>query len=225
MSSTWETFLDHRGEQFIKWTHYFPIYERHFAPWRNRSLKFLEIGVFKGASAQMWSRYFGPLSTIVGVDIDPECKKAEQLNINIRIGDQSDIGFLQSVIDEFGVPDIVLDDGSHQQDHINTTFEFLYPKMRHNSIYMIEDLHTAYWTKFKGGLNNPDTFINKSKSYIDQLNVQFTEGELLPNPILADTFAINYYNSIVVLEKGNTAFANGIYNSNGDITVYKSDTV
>jgi cephalosporin hydroxylase len=216
----WETFLDHRGNQIPKWTHYFPIYERHFAPWRNRSFTFLEIGVLQGGSAHMWTRYFGPLATIVGIDIDPACQQHQGLNINVRIGDQSDPAFLQSVIDEFGVPDVVLDDGSHQQHHINTTFEFLYPQMRKGSIYMIEDLHCSYWDSHSGGLNNPNTFINKSKAYIDQLNIQFTNGELAPNPVLANTFAINYYNSIVVLEKGNTAFAQGIYNQQGNVTIY-----
>jgi hypothetical protein len=74
----------------------------------------------------MWSRYFGPLATIISVDVDPECKQYEKHNVNVRIGDQSDPAFLQSIIDEFGVPDIVLDDGSHMQEHINSSFFRLY---------------------------------------------------------------------------------------------------
>jgi hypothetical protein len=142
------------------------------------------------------------MTKIIGIDIDPNCKQHEHNNVSVRIGDQSDPQFLQSIIDEFGVPDIVLDDGSHQQHHINSTFEFLYPKMGKNSIYMIEDLHCGYWPEWQGGLDNPNTFINKSKAYIDQLNLQHTRGGLERNPILDNTFSISFYDSIAVFEKG-----------------------
>jgi hypothetical protein len=66
----------------------------------------------------MWQRYFGPLCKVVGIEIDPRCRKHEAPGIFVRIGGQSDPGFLQSVVDKFGRPDIVLDDGSHRMDHI-----------------------------------------------------------------------------------------------------------
>ena len=212
--SLWGTFLSQTDPPVYKWTHYFPIYERHFSQHRNRSLTFLEIGVAWGGSARMWSRYFGPMTKIIGIDIDPKCKEQEHNNISIRIGDQSDPHFLQSIIDEFGVPDIVLDDGSHQQNHVNSTFEFLYPKMGKNSVYMIEDLHTAYWPEWQGGLTNPNTFINKSKGYIDQLNLQHTKGALERNPILDNTFSISFYDSIAVFEKGDPFAKKNIWSGN-----------
>lgn len=212
--SLWGTFLSQTDPPVYKWTHYFPIYERHFSQHRNRSLTFLEIGVAWGGSARMWSRYFGPMTKIIGIDIDAKCKEQEHNNISIRIGDQSDPHFLQSIIDEFGVPDIVLDDGSHQQNHVNSTFEFLYPKMGKNSVYMIEDLHTAYWPEWQGGLTNPNTFINKSKGYIDQLNLQHTKGALERNPILDNTFSISFYDSIAVFEKGDPFAKKNIWSGN-----------
>lgn len=203
----WESFLTLNGPNDLpsfKWTHYFPIYERHFEKFRNRTLTFLEIGTFHGGSTQLWSRYFGPMATIISVDIDPNCKNFEKNNVKIRIGDQSDTVFLQSIIDEFGVPDIVLDDGSHHQSHINTTFQYLYPKLGYNSIYMVEDLHTSYWPYYGGSINGPDTFINKCKGYVDQLNAQgrIESTEELPvDPVVKDTFNISFYDSIVVFEK------------------------
>lgn len=195
-------FFDEKENIAHKWSHYFPIYEKHFSKWRNQSLTFLEIGVSKGGSVNMWSKYFGPMSKVIGVDINPDCKKFEKRNISIRIGDQSNKDFLQSIINEFGVPDVVLDDGSHIQSDINTTFEFLYPLMGKNSIYMIEDLHTSYYPTYGGGLENPNTFINKSKNYIDQLNINHTSGQLKRNELLKNTFSISYYDSITVFEKG-----------------------
>jgi hypothetical protein len=43
--SLWQDFLTNDGKIIHKWVHYFPIYERHFAWYRNKSLTFLEIGV------------------------------------------------------------------------------------------------------------------------------------------------------------------------------------
>src|SRR5258708_16929613 len=113
----------------------------------------------------MWQRFFGPLCKIVGIDIDPQCKAHESPGIFVRIGDQSDPAFLQSVIDEFGVPDVVLDDGSHQMHHILATFKYLYPHLPKNAIYAVEDLHTAYWPEFGGGVDQPASFINICQGY------------------------------------------------------------
>ena len=165
-------------------------------------MTFLEIGVSRGGSLQMWQRYFGPLARIVGIDINKECKQHESPGIDIRIGDQSDPVFLQSIIDEFGVPDIVLDDGSHKMHHIIQTFNYLYQKLPKNGVYMVEDLHTAYWEEFGGGLEKPDTFINISKHFVDKLNADHTRGEIQPDQFTRDTFAISFYDSVIAFEKG-----------------------
>ena len=200
--SLWSDFLTNDKKIIHKWVHYFPIYERHFANWQNRSITFLEIGVSEGGSLQMWQRYFGPLAKIVGIDINPECKKHESPGIFIRIGDQSDPLFMQSIIDEFGVPDVILDDGSHEMRHIVPTFEFFYPKMHKNAVYMVEDLHTAYWEEYGGGVDKATSFINISKKYIDQLNADHSRGVLESDQMTKETFGISFYDSIVCFEKG-----------------------
>jgi hypothetical protein len=198
----WQDFLTNDGKIVHKWVHYFPIYERHFEWFRNKSMTFVEIGVFKGGSLGMWQRYFGPLARIVGIDIDERCRAHESPGVFVRIGDQSDEAFLQSVIDEFGVPDIVLDDGSHRMDHIRRSFEFLYPKMPKNGVYMVEDLHTAYWEEFGGGVANPGSFINISKGLVDRLNADHSRGAVEPDAFTRETFGISFYDSIVAIEKG-----------------------
>ena len=198
----WQDFLSNQGKVIHKWAHYFPIYERHFAAWQGKSLTFLEVGVFKGGSLQMWQRYFGPLAKIVGVDINPACKEHEAPGIFVRVGDQADPKFLQGVIDEFGVPDVVLDDGSHMMQHISATFNFLYPLMPKNGVYMVEDLHTAYWKEYGGGKDEPGSFVNVAKHLIDKLNADHSRGEIQPDAITRDTFGISFYDSIVAFEKG-----------------------
>jgi cephalosporin hydroxylase len=197
-----QDFLTNDGKVIHKWVHYFPIYERHFSWYRNKSLTFLEIGVARGGSLPMWQRFFGPMAKIVGIDIDEKCKAHEVPGTFVRIGDQSDEKFLQSLIDEFGVPDVVLDDGSHRMDHIAKSFHFLYPKLPKNGVYMVEDLHTAYWEEYGGGAAKPETFINEAKGFIDQLNADHSRDQITPDVITRQTYGISFYDSIVVLEKG-----------------------
>ncbi len=197
----WRDFLTNRGKVIHKWEHYFPAYERHFAPWRSRSVTFFEIGVARGGSLPMWRRYLGPMAVVVGLDIDPRCREHEEDGVFVRIGDQSDPAFLDSVIAEFGEPDIVLDDGGHRMDDVWASFQHLYPRVSKNGVYMVEDLHTAYWPDFGGGLDAPTSFINRAKDLIDRLNADHTRGQLEPNSFTRETFSISFYDSIAVFEK------------------------
>jgi SAM-dependent methyltransferase len=201
--SLWSEFLTNEQRLVHKWKHYFPAYEQHFQRFVNRDVVFLEIGCFHGGSLSLWKRYFGPHATIVGIDISPECASFAEDQIFIRIGDQADPAFLESVCAEFGLPDIVLDDGSHVMSHVNTSFEYLYPRMRPNSVYMVEDMHAAYWPEYEGGLGVTGSFIEKCKGLIDQLHADhIPEGLLPPNEFTRTTLSIHFYDSIVAFEKG-----------------------
>jgi hypothetical protein len=197
-------FLDNKNLPIHKNVHYFAAYVRHFARFVGQPIMMFEIGTGAGGSSQMWKRYFGPLATIVTVDIKPERAKAglEDCQIRVRVGDQSDDNFLADLIDEFGRPDIVLDDGSHMADHVKKTFRFLYPRMTHTGVYFVEDMHTAYWEEFGGGFRKPSSFIELSKGLIDELNADSTRGVLPPNQFSEGTISIHFYESIVVFERG-----------------------
>lgn len=198
----WSDFLTNDKRIIHKWKHFFPIYERHFEGFVYKPVTFVEIGCGLGGSLQMWKRYFGPHARIVGIDVNPACKAFEEDQIEVRIGDQSDEKFLQSVIDEFGAPDIVLDDGSHMMSHIRATFQFLYPRMTKNGIYLVEDLHSAYWDEFEGGLRKPSTFVELSKNLIDELNADHTRNALPPTDFTKTTLSMHFYDSVVVFERG-----------------------
>jgi hypothetical protein len=185
-----------------KWLQYFPAYERHLERFRNRHVTLFEIGVSEGGSVTRWKRYLGPFVTIVGIDILDVCRQLEDDQIHIRIGSQDDPGFLRSLVEEFGSPDIVIDDGSHIQQHINTSFETLYPHVAKNGIYLVEDLHAAYWPNHGAGLRHPDSFIERAKAYVDEIHAEYTGNEL-PRTALGDrTTSIHFYDSVIVLEVG-----------------------
>jgi len=198
----WSHFLTHEKRLIHKWKHYFPIYERHFGDFIYKPVTFIEIGCGLGGSLQMWKRYFGPQARIIGIDINPECKRYEEDQIQIYIGEQQDPQLLEKVLTEVGIPDIVLDDGSHVMSHITATFQFLYPKMLKNGIYMVEDLHTAYWDEYEGGLRKPTTFIEVCKNLIDELHADHSRGALAPTEFTKGTAGIHFYDSVVVFERG-----------------------
>lgn len=198
----WQDFMGNNDEIIDKWRHYFPVYERHFAPWVDRSVTMLEIGVSKGGSLKMWQRYLGPFATIIGIDIDPRCTRYESPGINVRVGDQSDTEFLAGLIAEFGVPDIVLDDGSHHMTHVRQTFEFLYPQLGKDAVYMVEDLHTGYLEEYGGGTYAESNFFVYARQGVEQMNKHWSREPVPENPIFADTRAVCMYDSLVVFEKG-----------------------
>lgn len=198
----WSDFVTNDKRIIHKWKHYFPIYERHFKDFVFKPVTFFEIGCGLGGSLQMWKRYFGPHASIIGIDRNPECQKFEEDQIEIYIGEQQDVEFLQNVINAVGTPDIVLDDGSHVMSHVITTFQFLYPRMLKNGIYMVEDLHTAYWEEFEGGLRKPSTFIELCKDLIDELNADHSRGALPPTQFTNSTMGMHFYDSVAVFERG-----------------------
>lgn len=184
-----------------------PVYEKHFAKFRNQAIVFWEIGVGKGGSLQMWKRFLGPFAHIVGIDINPDCKVHEEDRISVCIGDQSDTAFLQEVIDKYGLPNIVLDDGSHIMKDVCATWDFLYDKLPNNSVYMVEDIATAYWESYGGGFKREGTFIEKCKSLIDSINAQPTR-----NNFADTTHSMTFYTGSIVFDKMNfkTADMKGI---------------
>jgi SAM-dependent methyltransferase len=198
----WSDFLTNDQRLIHKWKHYFPAYERHLAKFVNTDVVFLEIGCGQGGSLQMWKRFLGPYARIVGIDLRPECKEFAEDQIEVRIGDQSDKTFLLDVCEEFGSPDVVLDDGSHIMSHIHATFSVLYRKVPRNGVYMVEDLHTAYWSEFEGGLKRKESFIETCKDLIDELNADHSRGLLPATEFSRSTLSMHFYDSIVVFEKG-----------------------
>jgi hypothetical protein len=199
-----DIFVQNTGEGVDKWHHYLPLYERYLAPWRNRRLRFLEIGVFKGGSLQMWRRYFGPDAVIFGIDIDPSCLRFNGQAGQVRIGSQADPDFLNAVIDEMGGVDVVLDDGSHMMQHVPASLFALFPRLSVGGTYMIEDLHTAYWEEYGGGASAPSNFYNTVRTMIDDMHSWYHErGAALPATAGTVT-GIHVHDSMVILDKGTT---------------------
>jgi hypothetical protein len=130
-------------------------YQRHLGHLRYRQMGVIEIGVggYSGArpsgSLRLWRDWF-PRATVVGIDLH---HKRVRLGRRVRFvqGDQSDADVLARAVQAAGgPPTVVVDDGSHVGEHILASFRYLFPRMAPGSVYVIEDLHTSYWTAFGG---------------------------------------------------------------------------
>jgi|WetSurMetagenome_2_1015567.scaffolds.fasta_scaffold00534_18 hypothetical protein len=164
--------------------HYEYGYENEFSRIRNDVKLIFEIGVNRGGSVRAWKEYF-PNAVIVGLEIDPSCYFEEE-RIKIEIGNASTKEFIDSILQKYGNPEIVVDDGSHFSSDIKKSFELLYPHVK--LCYVIEDYGTQFQS-FRGGfyINDGVPAINIAHKKIDEL--------LCAIPI-CDCKSINIYNSI-----------------------------
>jgi len=195
-------FENHEHRMIHKWMHYFEIYERHFSQFQNKKIYMLEFGVLHGGSLQMWKHYFGKQAKIYGVDINPRCAELAEDQIEILIGDQENRESLRAICRGLPKMDIILDDGGHTMQQQVITFEETWSQLNDGGLYVCEDLHTSYWPAFGGGYRLPHTFIEYSKQLIDQLHAWYSQdGQFIVDSFTRSTFAVHYYDSMVVIEK------------------------
>jgi len=193
-------FMTQRGRDIIKNPHYFPIYERHLRRFVDHPVTVFEIGTGNGGSCQMWKCFFGPMARIVTIDISDN-SGFEEPQIFPRRGAQADKDFMYSLLEEFGAPTVVLDDGSHLMDDINVSFSMLAPRMTSGGVYMVEDLDGAYWPERGGGVGAATSFIERCKLLVDEMNALYTRGVVSPTPEGTDIWSVSFYQMIVAIEK------------------------
>ena len=216
MSSLADLFAKGTGQRCDKWQHYIEIYERYFSKFVGTKCTYLELGVAKGGSLQLMQDYLGTEARIIGVDIDPECEKLREEGREIYIGDQSDDTLLDALTQNCAPFDIILDDGSHIPDHQIQSFMRLFPLLKEGGVYVVEDLHTAFWYGYQDsrfGLN----FYDFAKGLADKLSLYHVDHRLIVrykqpreertgyvainNFATTDIFGIHFYDSIAVFEK------------------------
>jgi hypothetical protein len=91
-----------------------------------------------GASLRMWRDYF-PNAQIVGCDILENVQFTDD-NITTYVTDQSNVESLNKLIENIGSPDVILDDGSHIEEHQVISFKTLWKTIKPGGIYIIEDV-------------------------------------------------------------------------------------
>ena len=198
-----EFFNNNPGRELTKWYNYFEIYDRHFARFRGRSPVVLEIGVDEGGSLHMWHEYFGAGTRVVGIDVNPACKKFEDEATTILLGDQADRAFLAAVRERLPRIDILIDDGGHRMEQQINTFEELYRHVQPHGIYLCEDMHTSLWPDYGAGYRHAGSFLEYTKALVDRLSAWHSPdpGVLAVDGFTKSTHSMHFYDSVVVIEK------------------------
>ena len=163
-----------------------------------------------------------PNCNICGLDIREDTPNSPVGNI--WIGSQTDTELLDELNKEEGPFDIIIDDGSHVNEHQILTFEYLFPKLKPGGVYIVEDIHTSYWESHGGGYGT-DSFVEYSKKLSDMINYEsWMRGyqspvnyEWVPNQddiekynsygisaeIYKNVNGISFYPNVIILYKSN----------------------
>ena len=159
---------------------YLDKYEFFLNPWRKKEFNLLELGIFRGASAKMWEKYFDK-ANIYCVDIDPLCEQYATSRIKpiiMDLGEEKNIHRLRDI-----KPEIIIDDASHFWDHQIMALFGLFDVLPSGGIYILEDLETSVNQTIFPNFDNGcviDAYtvleriikvtVSKSPEYIDELS-------------------------------------------------------
>lgn len=115
------------------------FYEKILPPLQSQ-ISLLEVGVFRGASAQMWHEYYNA-ANLYFIDIDPHCVGNVPQSSKFDVVDcRSDSALKKYSEDKHW--DVVIDDGAHTYKTMQLTFRRFWPRLNRDGIYIVEDIHT-----------------------------------------------------------------------------------
>ncbi|MDR1855436.1 MAG: tetratricopeptide repeat protein [Azoarcus sp.] len=174
-----DVYRNHHGLVSHKWTQFPFIYDLILQARieAGRPLTLLEIGVQNGGSLEIWKKYLPPGSEIHGMDINLACLTLKFSDgIQFHLGSATDLEFVNAIFRDTRF-DVVLDDGSHMQGDIVSTFLNLFKKLKPGGVYIVEDLQTSYWLEYGGALGRHDSAIEFFKRMVDGINGDYSTGQ------------------------------------------------
>jgi len=194
------------------YTQHYQFFLQHL---RKKPINLLEIGIGGyddpnqgGSSLRMWKDFF-PKGQINGIDLFFK-KGIEENRIRTFYGSQADPEFLKEVLQEIGQPDIIIDDGSHINHLTIKTFELLFPHLKKDGFYIIEDLQTSYWPELMGvkwggslDLNSDFTVMGFLKRLTDSVNKsEFIDPDYIDSYYDKSVVGISFFHNICIIRKG-----------------------
>lgn len=197
---------------------YTKVYAHYLNFFKDKPIKFLEIGILFGQSVKLWEKYFQN-AELHFIDIDSKQIQYHSERSTYHFLDQGDKAQLQTFIESNSNFDVIIDDGGHYMDQQINSFIILFQALNSGGIYIIEDLHTSYWKKFGGGgdfenpVSSPESTIEFLKSLIDDLNyigarTGISDFEQVPLSILStlnyfqeNILSMHFYDSLCIIIK------------------------
>ena len=209
---------EHQGKASDKWALFIDVYDRVLARFRDQPIDFIEVGVQNGGSLEIWAKFFPAARALIGCDIDPRCAELrfDDPRIQVVVGpinDPATYGRIAALAPQF---DVFIDDGSHTSPDIVSSFVNYFRFVKPGGVYLIEDLHCAYWPRWGGGMGEPAGAMAFLKLLADGIHHQywkdqasfaelaapfFAPGVKVDAGIAAGIESIAFHDSLCVIEK------------------------
>ena len=114
---------------------------------------------------------------------------------------------LDKITKETGDFDLIIDDGSHINEHVIESFKYFFPKLKDGGIYVVEDTQTSYWKEYGGdseNFENKKTIYGFFKTLIDSLNnEEFLIDNYKKTYFDKHIISMHFYHNMIFIYKGN----------------------
>jgi hypothetical protein len=189
---------------------YIPHYRLLLSGLRKRRFNLLEIGIggyaghtVGGESLRMWKAYF-PHARIHGLDILQKPGVAQK-RITVWQGSQVDPEILHRIHHSAGGFDVIIDDGSHRNEHVIGTFQFLFPLLNSGGFYFVEDVQTSYWPEYGGKAmahdSSDQTSMGFFKNLADRLNHEEFQFDDAGSAFDEDLDSVFFWHNLIAIRK------------------------
>ena len=219
-------YREHEGKLAHKYSLYLDVYDRVLAPYRDRPIVMLEVGVQNGGSLELWAKYFGAARALIGCDANPACAALAfgDPRIELLIGPINSPPVYRAIASRAPI-DVFIDDGSHHSRDIVNSFCNYFQHVKAGGIYIVEDLHCGYFPDWGGGLAEAAGAMGFLKLLVDGMHHSYWKhqasfealvapflpgGARMDTSLAADISSIAFFDSLCVIEKRPSGMPAGV---------------
>lgn len=154
---------------------YTPAYSLLFGCYKNKPIRFAEIGLAMGASAELWCKYFvHPEAQIFGFDrdwgfIQGVRQRVQDERLQLALMDVSVDGNVKDSLANTAAEtyDIIIDDSSHSHEHQIRIIREALPLVRPGGMLIIEDIFRSTPEEDYEKLIGPELAVCAEAFFID----------------------------------------------------------
>ena len=148
------------GQHTRKPPTYLDIYQSLLAPFRDRPISLLELGVHSGHSLLLWREYL-PKAHIAGLDLRAPPENVTGLdNVTYICGRQEDRAVLDRTVAAHGPFALIVDDASHVGRLTKASYLHLIDHLKPGGLYIFEDIAASVslpdWPDYAPMVQKPD---------------------------------------------------------------------
>lgn len=206
-----ELFIKYETDKSSKFHSYHKIYEEILFPFIDIDMNLFISGIGgyntnRGGGDLLAFKEYLPKAKIVGIDIYDK-SFLNQDRITTYICSEDDEITMKGIIMIEGIPDVIINDGSHCNLLVIKNFKLLFPILKSGGVFVIEDIETSWYgsEEYEGCWDGNDftanTTINFFRKLINELNGQYIAHFKSEYEWAKDIESISYYKNIIIVRK------------------------